>query len=181
MRPGLAGLTFFIVLLSCAAASAQPFRSLTANDFQGAPVYNGAGVIAYTNCTIDFQYQAHRKHNYYVLNFNIRLIMNNNRSWLDRSRVTSAAMLAEILKHEQGHYNIAYLEQQELLRVVAKTVFYDDYQRVAQDIFNRVDAKYKQLNRDYDDDTNHMTNRVQQHSWDVFFEKQLSGELLAQQ
>jgi len=63
------------------------------------------------------------------------------------------------LKHEQGHYAIAFMEQQELLRTVGKTVFYADYQYVAQSIFDRIDAKYRQLNLDYDADTNHMLNR----------------------
>ena len=83
-------------------------------------------------------------------------------------------MLAEILKHEQGHYTIAYLEQQELLRAVGKTVFQRNYQYEAMRIFNEIDAKYKQLNYDYDQDTQHMTNRVQQKSWDVYFQKRLT-------
>jgi len=82
-------------------------------------------------------------------------------------------MLAEILKHEQGHYTIAYMEQQEVLREVNKIRFRADYQQRAAEIFNRIDAKYKQLNLDYDDDTAHMTNRVQQHSWDVYFYRKL--------
>jgi predicted secreted Zn-dependent protease len=87
--------------------------------------------------------------------------------------VRSTEMLTEILKHEQGHYNIAYLEQQELLRTVGMTVFYDDYLYKAKDILRRVDAKYKQLNVDYDEDTNHMLNREQQRNWDAYFRKQL--------
>ena len=92
---------------------------------------------------------------------------------MDKSSITSSEMLAEVLKHEQGHYIIAYLEQQELLREVAKTVFGSDYQYRAQEIFDRIDAKYKQLNQDYDEDTGHMANRVQQISWDKYFQKKL--------
>jgi len=99
--------------------------------------------------------------------------MNSDRSFIDRSRVTSATMLAEILKHEQGHYNIAFMEQQELLRTVSHTVFYGNYRAVADAIFNRIDAKYKQLNTDYDNDTQNSTNRVQQQSWDAYFKKKL--------
>jgi predicted secreted Zn-dependent protease len=82
-------------------------------------------------------------------------------------------MLAEVLKHEQGHYNIAYMEQQELLREVGRTRFEADYQNRAQEIFDRIDAKYKQLNLDYDEDTQHMTNRLQQISWDKYFQRKL--------
>lgn len=151
---------------------AQGYHQLTADDFEGVP-RSHTGVIAYTNCTIDFKYQAYRKNGYYQLYFDIRLFMNRERSWMDKARVTSPEMLEEVLKHEQGHYIIAYLEQQELLREVGKTRFHADYQYRAQQIFDSIDAKYQQLNNDYDNDTGHMTNRVQQNSWDVFFRRKL--------
>jgi hypothetical protein len=153
-------------------ASAQVYRQLTAGDFGAAPQSHSL-TIAYTRCTIDFKYQARRKNGYYQLFFNIRLDMNRNMSWMDRSRIASPQMLAEVLKHEQGHYNIAYMEQQELLREVGRTRFEADYQNRAQEIFDRIDAKYKQLNLDYDEDTQHMTNRVQQISWDKYFQRKL--------
>lgn len=162
---------FFIFLQK---AAAQPYRQLTAADFQGLPQSNGDGVIAYTNCTIDFRYEATPKGDHYQLNFTIRLIINRDRSWMNKSRITSPAMLAEVLKHEQGHYTIAYMEQQELLRVVGRTRFDADYQYMASHIFDTIDAKYKQLNQDYDDDTGHMTNREQQNSWDMYFKRQLA-------
>jgi len=154
-------------------ASAQQHRILTINDFQGAPRANGRGVIAYTNCTIDFKYQASRNNGQYRIHANVRLFMNNYKSWIDRSRITSAEQLAEILKHEQGHYTIAYLEQQEVLRAIERTRFTANYQSEAMNIFNRIDAKYKQLNSDYDEDTQHMVNRQQQRSWDIYFAKRL--------
>jgi len=153
-------------------ALAQPYRYLTADDFRGYPRAN-TGVVAYTNCTIDFHYEATHTGDYYTLNFDIKLIMNRNRSWMDKSRVTTPEMLAEILKHEQGHYTIAYLEQQELLRTVGKTRFGANYEYAAADIFNSIDATYKQLDFDYDQDTQHMVNRVQQSSWDTYFKKRL--------
>jgi hypothetical protein len=154
------------------AASAQVYRQLTADDFEGRSQSHSL-TIAYTHCTIDFKYQAHHKNGYYQLFFNIRLDMNRDMSWIDRSRITSPQMLAEVLKHEQGHYNIAYMEQQELLREVGRTRFESDYQYRAQEIFDRIDAKYKQLNLDYDEDTQHMINRVQQISWDKYFQRKL--------
>jgi predicted secreted Zn-dependent protease len=154
-------------------APAQPHRLLTVNDFQGAPRANGRGVIAYTNCTIDFKYQASHNNGNYILHANVRLFMNNYKSWIDRSRISSADQLAEILKHEQGHYTIAYLEQQEVLRAIEHTRFTYNYNTEAMAIFNRIDAKYKQLNQDYDEDTEHMVNRQQQHSWDIYFTKRL--------
>jgi hypothetical protein len=168
----LLGFTIFPLLVS-SAISAQPLHQLNTDDFQGVPDRNKPGVVAYTNSTIDFKYEAQREEGFYRLSFNIRLILNTNRSWLDTRRVTSAAMLDEILKHEQGHYIIAYLEKQELERTVAKTVFYADYRNEAQVIFDRIDAKYKQLNYNYDADTRHMLDREQQANWDDYFKRRL--------
>ena len=166
--------TIALIWLSATSfSSAQAYHQLTVDDFQGRVGNVGGGVVAYTNCTIDFQYQAYRQKGYYRLDFNIRLILNNNKSWIDRRRVTSEAMLNEILKHEQGHYIIAFMEQQELLRTVGRTVFYDDYSSEARRIFDDIDAKYKQLNKDYDTGTQHMLNREQQKSWDAYLNKQL--------
>jgi predicted secreted Zn-dependent protease len=168
-----------ILWLSFTVADAQPYRKLTLDDFRGNPNTNNTGVVAYTNCSIAFSYTAYKEKDYYILNFIIKLDMNNDKSWMNRSRLTTAEMAAEILKHEQGHYNIAYMEQQELLRTVGRTVFHSDYERVAKQIFNRIDAKYQQLNHNYDDDTQHSANREQQHSWDMYFKKRLELEYLA--
>ncbi len=162
-----------LFLLTIKGVTAQQFHQLTVRDFEGQPRSNARGVVAYTNCTIDFKYQASRQNGGYILNAIVRLILNTDRSWLDRGRITSEQTLAEVLKHEQGHYTIAYLEQQEILREIGKTRFGRNYQYEAMAIFNRIDAKYKQLNIDYDEDTRHMTDRVQQHSWDMYFQKQL--------
>jgi hypothetical protein len=169
----LAGLMAF--LLASLSGAAQQHRVLTIDDFQGIPRGGNGEVVAYTNCSIDFRYEAKRERNYYMLNFNILLTMNSNKSWLDRQQIKSQAMLEEVLRHEQGHYDIAFMEQQELLREVSKTVFYADYQRQAAAIFNRIDAKYKQLNANYDADTRHMINRQQQQSWNAYFKQRLEN------
>jgi len=174
MKLRIEGIIYLTTLLFfCTTAFAQPYRRLTADDFRGTPRAGGGSTVAFTNCSIEFSYVAKREHDYYLLTFNVRLTMNSDQSWMDRSRIGSGAMMSEILKHEQGHYNIAYLEQQELLRVLTHTVFYSNYESVARSIFNRIDAKYKQLNQDYDEDTGHSTNRIQQQSWDAYFRKKL--------
>jgi predicted secreted Zn-dependent protease len=162
-----------LLCLKMAAAWAQPHRFLTPADFRGTPRANSRGVVAYTNCTINFSYQATRMDNYYRVHANVSLTMNRDRSWMDMSRITSQAQLTEILKHEQGHYTIAYLEQQEVLRAIQRTRFTANYRYEAMELFNRIDAKYKQLNIDYDEDTEHSVNKQQQHSWDIYFAKRL--------
>jgi hypothetical protein len=166
-----------LLLLFSAAASAQPYRRLAISDFRGAVRPGNDTEVAETSCTIEYAYTARRENDYYILSFNITLIVNNDQSWMDRGRVNTPALMAEILKHEQGHYNISYMEQQELLRTVSHTVFRDNYKQAASAIFDRIDAKYRQLNLDYDSDTQNSMNKVQQHSWDAYFARALSSLL----
>ena len=163
-----------LLLLFCAASYAQPYKNLTADDFKGPQTAENAGDVAFTNCAIEFSYIAKKEKNYYALTFTVKLVMDADQSWMDRHRITSKEMMDEILRHEQGHYNIAYMEQQEILRTVSRVVFHEDYKSVATNIFERIDAKYRQLNLDYDADTQNSTNRVQQHSWDAYFQKRLA-------
>ncbi|MBD1393898.1 DUF922 domain-containing protein [Mucilaginibacter glaciei] len=165
---------FCVVLLAAAlTASAQGFKQLTADDFRSVPLPNSLGVVAYTNCSINFSYQATLSNNIYRLNFNVILTLNRDKSWINRSVIATRELLTEILKHEQGHYNIAYLEQQEVIRAMTRMRFTSNYKAEAMGLFNRIDAKYKQLNIDYDEDTEHSQNHQQQHSWDVYFNKRL--------
>jgi hypothetical protein len=166
--------TTLLLLIISAAASAQPFRLLTVNDFMGPPNAGNTLEVAETDCTIEYSYTAKKENDYYLLSFNIRLIMNSDRSWMDRRRVNTPAITAEILKHEQGHYNISFMEEQELLRIVSNTVFRENYQQVANGIFDRISAKYHQLNIDYDNDTQNSMNRVQQRAWNDYFSRTLT-------
>ncbi|GAA4332579.1 hypothetical protein GCM10023149_38920 [Mucilaginibacter gynuensis] len=164
-----------VLLLSLSSITfAQGYRILTAADFQGTPKITNYGAVAYTNCSISYNYQVRRLNGVFKLNFNVQMVMNKGLSWLNRSKVTND-ILPEVLKHEQGHYIIAYLQQQEVLRTFSQTRFGRDYSIVVANIFNRIDAKYHQLNLDYEADTNHMQNRVQQVSWDKYFAKCLDN------
>lgn len=166
-----------ILTLTLGSASAQypaPYHHLTAREFAGVPTYSSGDFVAMTNCNIDFNYSAHAEKNYYLLTCNIHLIFNHNQSWIDRRRINTNAMMDEVLKHEQGHYTIAYLEQQELLRTISRTVFTANYQREASNLFDKIHQKYAQLSLDYDADTEHMRNKQQQHSWDEYLRKKLA-------
>jgi hypothetical protein len=175
MKRGLvkAACTAVVFIFSLFAAKAQSYHYLTVNDFQGSPEHGG-NTIAHTHCYIDLKYDVSKKRGYYELHFYVTLEMNKEQSWIDHSRITSHAMLEEILKHEQGHYTIAYFEQQELLREFSRTRFAEDYESVVKAIFDRIHEKYRRLTLDYDEDTAHSMNRIQQASWDKYFDKRLA-------
>jgi len=150
------------------------YRQLTANDFRGAPQVTGDNTVAHTKCTIDFKYNlAGVQDGAYVLNFDVRVLMRQDKSWIDFRRVTSQTILQRVLNHEQGHYNISCLEQQEILREANRMRFSENYQYEARALFDRIHAKYDRLNQDYDIDTRHMLDDKQQHSWDVYFQRRM--------
>ena len=156
-------------------AMAQGYHQLTPSDFQGVPKPRVMGHVAYTNCTIDFKYRAYRERDgTYGLYATVQLLLNRDRCWLD-TRNISKQMLGEVLNHEQGHYIIAYMEQQELLRQINRTRFTSNYKAEAMQLFDTVDAKYKEINQNYETGTQHMQNRAQQRSWDDYFKQRLDN------
>jgi hypothetical protein len=156
------------------AAAQENYHQLNVNDFRGALQSKGDNAIAYTHCTIDYHYHVIGENNHYNLTFEVQLILDHDQSWLDKRRVLSQQMMADILKHEQGHYTIAYMEQQEILREASHTHFDANYEAEAKALFNRIHTKYERLNLNYDDDTHHMLDAIQQHSWDVYFQRRLA-------
>jgi hypothetical protein len=155
-------------------ALAQDYRQLTVNDFRGLPRDNGDNAVAHTKCSINFHYEAVGQGNNFRVLFDARLTVERDRSWINMKGVTSQQMLDRILNHEQGHYTITYMEQQELLRQANRTRFDAyNYRAQASQLFNRIHAKYQELNQNYDAGTQNMRDEEQQHSWDVYFKKRL--------
>jgi hypothetical protein len=161
-------------LLSASLAKAQPYRQLTAYDFTGQVPAGSGFYVAHTSCNVTMTYNVQKQRNNYHIRFDVRLQFNPDRSWINRKMITSSNMMDEVLRHEQGHYQIAYLMQQEMQRELTQYRYTGDYQRQANAIFKRIDDKYRQMNSDYDEDTQHMQNRKQQNAWITFINQQLA-------
>ncbi len=169
--------TFFLALclLSSALLKAQSWRPLTMNDFQGVPPGGNAPYIAYTNCQIQYNYDARRYNDgQYQLTFYVSMVMNHNKSWMNKVRAMESGQLEEILRHEQGHYNIAYLEQQELLQAFNQARYSADYQYQVSTTFEAVDRKYRNMNQEYEQGTQHMLNRAKQNEWNAWFRDRMN-------
>ena len=176
MRGGLVRMALAVALMIIVRneAMAQGYHQLKPTDFQGVPKPRVMGHVAYTNCTIDFRYRAYRdKGGTYRLYATVQLLLNRDRCWLDTRKIASRQLMDEVLNHEQGHYIIAYMEQQELLRQINRTYFTANYKAEAMQLFDTVDAKYKELNQNYETATQHMQNKAQQRSWDDYFKQRL--------
>ncbi|MFD2148496.1 DUF922 domain-containing protein [Mucilaginibacter antarcticus] len=176
MRDRFVAMMFGLLCLNIAnPAAAQPYRQLTTSDFRGTPRPGANGAIAHTKCSINFRYEGVGQGNSFRLVSNVSLMVDPYYSWIDLKRVTSPKQLDRILNHEQGHYMISYMEQQELTRQVNRLTFDAyNYKYQASNLFNRIHAKYEELNRNYDAGTQNMRDEEQQRSWDVYFKKRLT-------
>ena len=163
-----------LLIWGAGAAKAQGYRQLTVNDFAGAVPTGSGFYVAHTSCNVTMRYDVQSNRSNYRLTFSVPLVFNPQRSWINRQMITNADMLAEVLRHEQGHYQIAYLMQQEMLSELNAFRYTGDYQRQANNIFNRIDEKYRRMNAAYDSETMHMQDRKKQAEWAAYLNGQIT-------
>ncbi len=90
-------------------------------------------------------------------------------SWLKQGKAS-----AYLLKHEQGHFDAGILCMNEILRFKKETLFTpSNFKEKLASIFNETLAKYTEMGKRYDAETNHSINEEKQLEWDTFFENQL--------
>jgi hypothetical protein len=93
----------------------------------------------------------------------------NEKSWVKRDKVTDT-----LLQHEEGHFSIGKLWVRELSKRIKATVFFKkDYQVVINSIIKQVADKYRQIEQQYDKETDHHRIREQQWKWDSYFRNEL--------
>lgn len=84
-----------------------------------------------------------------------------NRSWSITEKQT-----AELLKHEQGHFDIARICMNEIITSVAKARYrYRDFSDNIKSMFRDIMQKYKDMEKQYDDDSDHSKNKPEQERW----------------
>jgi hypothetical protein len=158
----------FLLFGSPFFANAQYYHRLAASDFEGYPPRT-TNFLAYTNCTVRYTYQVVQHNDQYDVDFDVRLELNKDQSYIRLAEVKDQDMLLHILRHEQGHYNIAYLLKSELARVFKKYRYSANYQNEITAIFNRVNDKYQHINDEYERQTEHMQNDGNQEKWNAWF------------
>lgn len=155
-------------------ASAQYYHRLAANDFQGTPSADDQA-LAYTNCDVKYTYQAVHRNNVYNVYFNVELVFNPDKSFIRLNWIKDQDMLLHVLRHEQGHYNIAFLLKCELYTAFRRHSYTANYQQEIAEIFKQVEAKYQKINDDYEQQTLHMQNDRKQEEWNAWFSRAIDN------
>ena len=148
-------------------------RSLQWPDFKGAP-NSSSPYFAYTawKTNVKFsgvQFQGEKA----VINgFEMTVEFDAKNSWVKKGKETE-----ELLKHEQGHFDIGVLYMQEVLQSIAnanftKAGYKDEFEKLIKDIHH----KYVAMGDKYDGDTKHSIQKDEQAKWNAFFEEKVSGK-----
>jgi len=100
------------------------------------------------------------------IKFDIECKFQKSRSWI---RIKTDY----ILKHEQGHFDIAEIFARKLNKEItlflAKSKQHEDLNK----IYTRVMNEKRDMQQEYDDETNHSINKRQQAEWDLKIEEML--------
>lgn len=101
----------------------------------------------------------------------------SDKSWIKADRVKNKSILAELLSHEQGHYDIGEAFALDLKNKLSRTCFSKvNYKAEADSIFRNMNKKYDALQQQYDAETNNMQNIAMQARWKKKIESLLAGK-----
>jgi hypothetical protein len=143
-------------------------RTLVWNDFNGRPD-ESSPYYANTGWLINYKYGGiQNKGGKVVINgFEAILQLDPKKTWLKKGKGTDALLL-----HEQGHFDIALLCLNELMKKVKEGIFSSsNYNNELQELFQDVIKKYREMGDQYDTETGHSKNEEQQQKWNVFFKQ----------
>lgn len=154
----------------------SPDRPLTWDDFKGQPPDNVGPEAAFIRYRLSYQYRwtvtqdpKTGKWRATVSSLKVTNTMVRSKSWVDPARKTD-----ELLKHEQGHFDInevyRRILEQKLKGLVGKgdtaEEAADDLNRKMKTMFDKVWKKAEEVQKQYDNDTEHGQNVQKQRAWE---------------
>ena len=171
------GVLFFIFLSKISFCQdviingSNKYRLLTWADFTGKPDNNSPyqantyWQINYTLTGVNFIGDTAK-----LKGFSVTLTLNENKSWVKEGTQT-----ASLLKHEQGHFDIGFICQQEIIKQINSGVFLKvDFQNKLKAIFSTTLEKYHAMQLKYDLETDHSKNEQSQDKWNDFIAKKIA-------
>ena len=145
-------------------------RPLTWADFKGEPD-RGSSFDANTYWTINYNIKriSFKEDTAKISGFSIIVSLQEKLSWLKAEKQTDV-----LLKHEQGHFDLALICQREAIRELSGTIFFkNDFKDKIPTIFSFILKKYQAMELKYDEETDHSKNQAAQDKWNSFFASEL--------
>jgi hypothetical protein len=85
-----------------------------------------------------------------------------------------AKQSADLLKHEQLHFDIAELFARRIKQAFENYQYTENFSSEIEQIFNQKKAEYHAVQRQYDEETNHSIDKEKQRSWQQQVQNELS-------
>ena len=132
----------------------NPSKKLTWADYQAQPNAE-SDAAASTTTFLSIQYNITRN----SFGYKIESRFSKTRSW-------ALHKTAYILRHEQGHFDIAEVFARKLNKEMSEYKFNKKtFQKDLKKIYEKVTAEKEKLQNEYDEETNHSINKKKQKEW----------------
>jgi hypothetical protein len=151
-------------------SNSNKIRLLTWADFTGQPGKSGYDANTYWKINYSVSGITFKGDTAIIEGLSVKLELDKDQSWIKPGKES-----LDLLKHEQGHFDLGIICQNELIETFKKTVLLKtNYQQKLKDIFSDIMTKYIMIGMKYDKETDHYKNRDNQKKWDDFFAAQLN-------
>lgn len=158
----------FTFLLGVSFAAAQDYEvipwtastKLTWEDFKGEPTNDRAAAITASGVT--YRFSSERIRNKVSVDFEITAHFYPHKSW-HKPDLSDANILA----HEQLHFDISELFAREMRRRMKATKFTRNVRNEVKKIYNQINKEMNDFQNTYDAETNFSRDREQQESWEL--------------
>ncbi len=143
-------------------------RKLVWADFKGVP--NGpSDYIASTNSGISFSYSYRERNGVGEIKFTVLSNFYPNLSWYRPSKVSDY-----VLAHEQMHFDISELHARKLRQRLDVIPHDRDFKSGAETVYNQIEADRREMQFQYDVETDHSNSREEDFHW----RDHIAGQLL---
>lgn len=147
----------------------NPQQKLTIADFKGMP-NPATDAVAITSSGFMFKAGYHSENGKATLAISVYCSFTKSESWMKERGKT-----AYILAHEQRHFDISYISTLLFIKKLQQARFQqDDYLEQLKTIHAAAVQQMKELQRQYDEETNNGINTAKQEEWNKKIAEQLS-------
>ena len=167
-----------LLLIGVTAVSAQKVliggqegaRLLTWADFKGVPD-ESSPFFAYTawKTNVKFSNVQLEGEKAIVSGFEMTVEFDDKKSWVKKGKETD-----ELLKHEQGHFDVGLLYMRDVLSSFPSVSFSRaNFKEEFKNFIEAIHKKYSDMGKQYDKETAHSIQKVEQAKWNIFFDEHL--------
>lgn len=147
----------------------SPSRPLRIEDFAGPEISNSIEQ-AITASGLAMSYNERVENGQTVCDITVEPFFQKSKSWFLRSKID-----AEVLSHEQKHFDLTAIKAHELAEALKKASFTgQNYRTLSKQIYSKYMAELDNEERAYDDETHHGNKKGKQNAWDKRINDRLS-------